>query len=50
MAVHKSQRSEFEWVLLVLSGRDIPLVTMELIYTGITHARKDVDNEQVKIY
>jgi ATP-dependent exoDNAse (exonuclease V) alpha subunit len=29
--------------LLVLSGRDIPLITRELIYTGITRARKFVD-------
>ena len=43
MTVHKSQGSEFERVLLVLSGRDIPLITRELIYTGITRARKVVD-------
>jgi exodeoxyribonuclease V alpha subunit len=43
MTVHESQGSEFERVLLVLSGRDIPLITMELIYTGITRARQDVD-------
>ena len=38
-----SQGSVFERVLLVLSGRDIPLNTRELIYTGITRARKDVN-------
>jgi exodeoxyribonuclease V alpha subunit len=38
-----SQGSEFEQVLLVLSGRDIPIITRELIYTGITRARQDVD-------
>jgi hypothetical protein len=38
-----SQGSVFERVLLVLSGRDIPLITRELIYTGITRARQDVD-------
>ena len=43
MTVHKSQGSEFERVLLVLSDRDIPLITRELIYTGITRARQDVD-------
>ena len=43
MTVHKSQGSEFEQVLLVLSGRDIPIITRELIYTGITRARQDVD-------
>jgi exodeoxyribonuclease V alpha subunit len=43
MTVHKSQGSEFERVFLVLSGCDIPLITRELIYTGITRARKFVD-------
>ena len=43
MTVHKSQGSEFERVLLILSDRDIPLITRELIYTGITRARKSVD-------
>ena len=43
MTVHKSQGSEFERVLLVLSDRDIPLITRELIYTGITRTRRDVD-------
>jgi exodeoxyribonuclease V alpha subunit len=26
-----------------LSGHDIPIITRELIYTGITRARQDVD-------
>jgi exodeoxyribonuclease V alpha subunit len=43
MTVHKSQGSEFERVILILSDRDVPLITRELIYTGITRARKDVD-------
>ena len=43
MTVHKSQGSEFERVLLILSDRDVPLITRELIYTGITRARKDLD-------
>jgi exodeoxyribonuclease V alpha subunit len=43
MTAHKSQGSEFERVLLILSGYDMPLITRELIYTGITRARKDVD-------
>lgn len=43
MTLHKSQGSEFELVLLVMSDRDIPLITRELIYRGITRARKDVD-------
>ena len=43
MTVHKSQGSEFERVILILSDRGLPLITRELIYTGITRARKDVD-------
>jgi len=43
VTVHKSQGSEFERVILILSDRDIPLITRELIYAGITRARKDVD-------
>lgn len=42
MTVHKSQGSEFNEVLLVLSNWDSPLLTRELIYTGITRARKSV--------
>jgi len=34
---------QFERALLILSDRDIPLITRELIYTRITRARKDVD-------
>jgi exodeoxyribonuclease V alpha subunit len=43
MTVHKSQGSEFERVLLILSERNVPLITRELIHKGITRARKDVD-------
>jgi len=43
MTVHKSQGSEFERVILILSDRGVPPITRELIYTGITRARKDVD-------
>ncbi|WP_083627852.1 exodeoxyribonuclease V subunit alpha [Salinicola sp. MH3R3-1] len=39
MTVHKSQGSEFEHVLFALPGRANPIVTRELIYTGITRAR-----------
>lgn len=42
MTVHKSQGSEFDDVLLVLPDRDSPVLTRELIYTGITRARKRV--------
>ena len=42
MTVHKSQGSEFDEVLLVLSDRDSPVLTRELLYTGISRARKRV--------
>lgn len=40
MTVHKSQGSEFDQILLILSDRYSPIFTRELIYTGITRARK----------
>jgi exodeoxyribonuclease V alpha subunit len=40
MTVHKSQGSEFDRVLLVLPGEDLPLLTRELVYTAITRARR----------
>ena len=39
MTVHKSQGSEFAHVLLVLPADDSPVLTRELIYTGITRAK-----------
>lgn len=42
MTVHKSQGSEFDDVVLVLPDSDVRLVTRELLYTGITRARKSV--------
>ena len=39
LTIHKSQGSELEAVALVLPEDDLPLVTRELIYTGITRAR-----------
>jgi exodeoxyribonuclease V alpha subunit len=39
MTVHQSQGSEFDRVLLVLPDRDAPVLSRELIYTGITRAR-----------
>jgi exodeoxyribonuclease V alpha subunit len=43
MTVHKSQGSEFEQVLLVLPDRESPVLTRELVYTGITRASKGVE-------
>ncbi|MDY6880041.1 MAG: exodeoxyribonuclease V subunit alpha [Thermodesulfobacteriota bacterium] len=42
MTVHKSQGSEFDEVLLVLPDRPSPVLTRELIYTGLTRAREKV--------
>ena len=42
MTVHKSQGSEFDQVLLILPDRDSPLLTRELVYTGITRAKRQV--------
>jgi len=39
MTVHKSQGSEFDHVLLVFPDEDVPVLTRELVYTGITRAR-----------
>jgi exodeoxyribonuclease V alpha subunit len=42
MTVHKSQGSEFDQVMLILPDRDTPLLSRELIYTGLTRARNKV--------
>lgn len=42
MTIHKSQGSEFEKVLIILPDRQYPVLTRELVYTGITRARKSV--------
>jgi exodeoxyribonuclease V alpha subunit len=43
MTVHKSQGSEFTSVLFILPDYDSPVLTRELIYTGITRAKKHVE-------
>lgn len=40
MTVHKSQGSEFARVIMVLPVEDSPLLSRELIYTGITRAKQ----------
>lgn len=40
MSVHKSQGSEFDGVDLVLGAHPSPLMTRELLYTGVTRARE----------
>jgi exodeoxyribonuclease V alpha subunit len=50
--IHKSQGSEFDNVLIVLPAQDNPILTRELLYTGITRARKEIyihsDGELIK--
>jgi exodeoxyribonuclease V alpha subunit len=43
ITVHKSQGSEFKKVLLILPEKDAPILTRELLYTGLTRARKGVE-------
>ena len=40
MTVHKSQGSEFDQVILLLPVNSSPVLTRELIYTGITRAKQ----------
>ncbi|MBN1760387.1 MAG: ATP-binding domain-containing protein, partial [Chitinispirillaceae bacterium] len=40
LTVHKSQGSEFNAVLLVLPEHESPLLSRQIIYTGITRAKK----------
>ena len=40
MTVHKSQGSEFDDVVLLLPPKDYPVLTRELIYTGLTRAKQ----------
>ncbi|CAM3505899.1 exodeoxyribonuclease V subunit alpha [Parendozoicomonas haliclonae] len=42
MTVHKSQGSEFDRVLLVMPDTPSPVLTRELLYTGITRAKSSL--------
>ena len=42
LTVHKSQGSEFDQVLLLLPEEDKPILSRELLYTGITRARSEL--------
>ena len=42
MTVHKSQGSEYDQVLMVLPDREAPVLTRELLYTGITRAKSQL--------
>jgi exodeoxyribonuclease V alpha subunit len=43
LSVHKSQGSEFRDALVILPERDAPVLTRELLYTGITRVRERVE-------
>jgi len=43
MTIHKSQGSEFDHVVMVLPATWSPLLTKELVYTGITRAKSTFD-------
>ena len=43
MTIHKSQGSEFERVLMILPTEDTRVLTRQLIYTGITRAKKKLE-------
>lgn len=50
MTIHKSQGSEFESVLLLLPDQESPILTRELLYTGITRTKQRlilVGNEKI---
>lgn len=42
MTIHKSQGSEFEHVLMVLPDVETPVLSRELIYTGLTRAKSSL--------
>ena len=54
MTIHKSQGSEYNNILLVLSAPSKQKLSKELIYTGVTRAKKSVsifvDKEKFPIY
>lgn len=43
MTIHKSQGSEFERVCVILPTEDNQVLTRQLIYTGITRAKQQID-------
>lgn len=42
MTIHKSQGSEFDHVMIVLPDKTVPILSRELLYTGVTRAKKHV--------
>jgi exodeoxyribonuclease V alpha subunit len=43
MTVHKCQGSEFERTLLILPDHETPILTRELLYTGLSRAKSHVE-------
>src|SRR5437763_3744061 len=43
LTVHKSQGSEFRDAIVILPARDAPVLTRELLYTGVTRVRETVE-------
>ena len=43
MTIHKSQGSEFAHTVMVLPQKFTPVLTRELVYTGITRAKQKLD-------
>mgnify|MGYP001094653530 CR=1 FL=1 len=41
--VHKSQGSEFDRVVLIMPEKTSPVLTRELVYTGVTRARQSLE-------
>ncbi len=42
MTVHKAQGSEFDSVAVILSEKDLPILSREILYTAVSRARKSV--------
>jgi exodeoxyribonuclease V alpha subunit len=42
LTVHKAQGSEFDTIAIVLPTEDIPLLTREILYTGMTRSKSSV--------
>ncbi|NLB56098.1 MAG: exodeoxyribonuclease V subunit alpha [Lentisphaerae bacterium] len=51
MTIHKSQGSEFPYVAIVLPNEDTsPILSRELLYTGVTRVKLDVKNANDNLY
>jgi len=42
ITIHKSQGSEFDTVLIIIPSKMSPVMTRQLLYTGVTRAKKSV--------